>query len=159
MTTPQAEHSRLDASPDGVVRRPTNCFVYPAEPPFSSLTAYDLLLVTAGALVVWLVPGAAAVISGEGLAQLISGTHRSDTRDTLYVFTAIGVGLVAGGRVLDALLAAEVSRFKLVEIVQGSKGRGLVESRLRLGKEADPRDLEDALLERGAPLLVGARVH
>ncbi|MEZ4587285.1 MAG: DUF4956 domain-containing protein [Gemmatimonadales bacterium] len=325
MTAPQAEQPGLQAPPDGVVRRLTNRFAYPAEHPFSSLTGYYLLLVAAGALVVWLVPGAAAMISGERLAQLMSGTNLldtasgapgsalswattldmalamigsfllmlptswvfmaerrrkgfdqalvqtmivlsvaiagvvvivrnsvalafsltgivaavrfrtnlSDTRDTLYIFTAIGVGLAAGVQALaaalvlsmvfnyvilafwrgnygmcelgqpsshlligatalpagegggkkkkkkdfdsvlvvradhtqqargavDALLAAEVSRFKLVEIEQGSKGRGHLKYLVRLGKKTDPRDLEDALLERGAPYLVGARVH
>jgi len=326
MTPPNAEQTRLDAPPDGVVRRLTNRFVYPAEHPFSSLTAYYLLLVAIGALVVWLVPGAAAMISGERLSQLMSGTrlfdaasggsgsalswattldmalamigsfllmmptswvfmaerrrkgfdqalvqtmivlsvaiagvvvivrnsvalafsltgivaavrfrtNLSDTRDTLYIFTAIGVGLAAGVQALaaalvlsmvfnyvilafwrgnygmcelgqssshllvgaaasasddsggkkktkkkdfdsvlvvradhterargavDALLAAEVSRFKLVEIERGSSGRGHLKYLLRLGKKTDPRDLEDALLARGAPYLVGARVH
>ncbi len=31
--------------------------------------------------------------------------------------------------------------------------------RIRLGKSADPRNLEDALLARAAPNVVGVRVH
>jgi hypothetical protein len=159
----------------------------------------------------------------------------SDTRDTLYIFTAIGVGLAAGVQALaaalvlsmifnyvtllfwrgdygmcelgrspghllvsqpypdagktdkaakkkakkefnavllvravdpdqarsavDALLAAEVSRYRLAEIESNSKGHGVLKYLLRMGKRTDPHHLEDALLSRGAPNIVGARVH
>jgi hypothetical protein len=160
----------------------------------------------------------------------------SDTRDTLYIFTSIGVGLAAGvqalaaalvlsaifnyvtlvfwrgdygmcelGRspghllvgsaaestngkgpkpekkkpkkefnavvlvralnadrarpVIDALLVGEVSRYRLAEIESNRKGQGVLKYLVRLNKKTDPRYLEDALLSRGAPHVIGARVH
>lgn len=157
----------------------------------------------------------------------------ADTRDTLYIFTAIGVGLAAGVQALaaalvlsaifnyitllfwrgdygmcelgrapghllvgvhsaagngngkakksrkefnavllvraldaqraraavDPLLATEVSRFELAEVDQNRKGQGVLKYRIRLGKRTDPRALEDALLTRAAPAVIGARIH
>jgi Domain of unknown function (DUF4956) len=60
---------------------------------------------------------------------------------------------------LDNLLAGEVSRFRLAEIEANSKGQGVLKYLIRLGKRTDPRDLEDAVLLRGAPNVIGARVH
>ena len=59
--------------PEGVVRRFANRVIYPAEHPFSALAIYYSLLVGVGALVVWLVPDARAMISGERLSQLLKG--------------------------------------------------------------------------------------
>ena len=60
---------------------------------------------------------------------------------------------------VDALLTAEVSRFRLAEIEANSKGQGVLKYLIRLSKRTDPRDLEDALLARGTPNVIGARVH
>ncbi len=60
---------------------------------------------------------------------------------------------------VDTLLAGEVSRYRLAEIETNSKGHGVLKYLVRLGKRTDPHDLEDALLSRGAPNIVGARVH
>jgi hypothetical protein len=161
-------------------------------------------------------------------------TTLTDTRDTLYIFTAVGVGLAAGVQALaaalvlsmifnyvilafwrgdygmcelgrpsthllvgasqepiaaangkpkkrkkdfnavlvvraldaekarpavDLFLSSEVTRFRLAEIETTRQGKGHLKYLLRLGKKTDPRDLEDALLERAAPNVVGARVH
>lgn len=313
--------------PMGVVRRLVDRMVYPAEHPFSTLAIYYLLLIGAGALLIWLVPASRAMISGERLSQLLKGgglfegsgvtgelswmttldmafamigafllmmptswvymaerrrkgfdqgmvqtmivlslaiagvvvivrnstalafsltgivaavrfrNNLADTRDTLYIFTAIGVGLSAGVQALAAalvlsmifnyvtllfwrgdygmcelgkspghlligagaepsangkaaktdkkktkkdfnavlvvralnadrargtvegLLAAEVRRFQLAEIEATSKGQGVLKYLVRMGKGTDPRDLEDALLARGAPQVIGARIH
>ncbi len=60
---------------------------------------------------------------------------------------------------VDGMLAAECRRFELAEIDKNSKGQGVLKYRIRLGKDADPRNLEDALLLRAGPNVVGARVH
>jgi len=60
---------------------------------------------------------------------------------------------------VDTLLAGEVSRFRLAEIESNSKGQGVLKYLIRLSKRTDPRDLEDALLTRGAPNVIGVRVH
>ncbi|MFN0181768.1 MAG: DUF4956 domain-containing protein [Gemmatimonadales bacterium] len=60
---------------------------------------------------------------------------------------------------VDSLLAGEVSQFRLAEIEANSKGKGVLKYLIRLGKRTDPRDLEDAILLRGAPNVIGARVH
>ncbi len=156
----------------------------------------------------------------------------SDTRDTLYIFTAIGVGLSAGVQALAAalvlsaifnlivlvfyqgdygmcelgrspghllvgasgspdngkgerkkkkdfnavilvravnanrarptvetVLASEVGRFRLAEIEASAKGQGVLKYLVRLPKKTDARNLEDALLSRCAPDVIGARVH
>lgn len=322
-----AEGRRPPGPADGVVRRLVDRFTYPAERPFATLTVYYVALIGLGALVVWLVPAAEAMVSGQRLMEIVAGgnqlfdttrpqaasrlawsttfdmglamigafllmmptswvfmaerrrkgfdqslmqtmivlsvaiagvvvivrssvalafslagivgavrfrTNLTDTRDTLYIFTAIGVGLAAGVQALAAalvlsmifnyvilafwrsdygmcelgrssshllvgaaagadpgdgkkkgkkpkdfdavlvirarhaesaqsavadLLSAEVSRFKLAEVELGSSGKGHLKYLVRLGKRTDPRDLEDALLTRGAPNVIGARVH
>jgi hypothetical protein len=155
----------------------------------------------------------------------------ADTRDTLYIFTCIGVGLAAGVQALaaaavlsaifnfivlafhrgdygmcelgrspghllvgaaadapakgarkkrkdfnavlviravdadraqwtvEAMLAAEVDRFRLAAVESGSKRNNVLKYLVRLGKRTDPRHLEDALLSRGAPVVIGARIH
>jgi hypothetical protein len=160
-------------------------------------------------------------------------TTLSDTRDTLYIFTCIGVGLAAGVQALaaalvlslifnyvillfwradyamcelgrspghllvgaassapeangkakkkrkdfnavllvraldaekarptvDSVLVTEVPRFQLAEVEANSKGQGVLKYLVRLSKKTDPAHLEDALLSRGAPNVIGARVH
>ena len=309
----------------GVVRRVVDRMTYPAEHPFSTLTAYYLLLVAVAAVTLYFVPSARAMVSGERLAQLMKGNlfdspgassllswnttldmalamlgafllmmptswvymaerrrkgfdqsmvqtmivlsvaiagvvvivrnstalafsltgivaavrfrnNLADTRDTLYIFTCIGVGLASGVqalaaalvlsmifnyitllfwrgdygmcelgrspghllvgtencdantkhakkgkkekekgfnavllvRALDAerarpavegMLATECRRFELAEVEKNAKGQGVLKYRIRLGKSVDPRNLEDALLARAAPNVIGARVH
>jgi len=60
---------------------------------------------------------------------------------------------------VDAILECEVSRFRLAEIEASSKGRGVLKYLVRLGKRVEPSTLEDALLERAAPNVIGARIH
>ena len=60
---------------------------------------------------------------------------------------------------VDGLLATEVPRFHLAEIEANSKGKGVLKYLIRLPKKTDPSQLEDALLLRGAPDVVGARIH
>jgi Domain of unknown function (DUF4956) len=60
---------------------------------------------------------------------------------------------------VEAILETEVSRFRLAEIEATSKGKGVLKYLIRLGKRVQPSHLEDALLERAAPNVVGARIH
>ena len=60
---------------------------------------------------------------------------------------------------VEGMLATEAGRFELAEVEKNSKGQGVLKYRIRLGKSADPRNLEDALLARAAPNVVGVRVH
>ncbi len=311
----------------GVARRVIDRVTYPAERPFSSLTAYYVLVVAVVSVILYFVPSGRAMVSGERLAQLMKGNlfdpagsgsllswsttldmalamlgafllmlptswvymaerrrkgfsqsmvqtmivlavaiagvvvivrnstalafsltgivaavrfrnDLADTRDTLYIFTCIGVGLASGvqamaaalvlsmifnyitllfwrgdygmcelGRspghllvgsaachtngkgngkgakkgqkekdftsvlvvraldaerarpAIDGMLATECRRFELAEIDKNSKGQGVLKYRIRLGKNSDPRNLEDALLTRAAPNVVGARIH
>jgi len=163
-------------------------------------------------------------------------SNLSDTRDTLYIFTCIGVGLAAGVQALaaalvlsmifnyitlafwrgdygmcelgrspghllvgscstsaasngrgekkkkvgkefnavllvravnadkarptvDGVLATEVGRFQLAEVEENPRGQGVLKYLVRLSKRTNPQHLEDAILSRGAPNVVGARVH
>ena len=309
----------------GAAQRLVDRVTYPAEHPFSALTTYYVLLVATAGVVLYFVPDARAMVSGERLAQLMKGNlfdsagstsqlswnttldmalamlgafllmlptswvymaerrrkgfdqsmvqtmivlavaiagvvvivrnstalafsltgivaavrfrnNLADTRDTLYIFTCIGVGLASGvqalaaalvlsmifnyitllfwkgdygmcelGRspgqlligaekcepssngksakkakkerdftavllvraldaerarpVVEAMLATASRRFELAEIEKNSKGQGVLKYRIRLGKKADPHNLEDALLSRAAPNVIGARIH
>ncbi len=298
---------------------------YPAENPFSTLTAYYILLTALAGLVLYWVPEARSMVSGERLAQLMKGNlfdpagstsqlswsttldmaiamlgafllmmptswvymaerrrkgfdqgmvqtmivlavaiagvvvivrnstalafsltgivaavrfrnNLADTRDTLYIFTCIGVGLASGVQALaaalvlsmifnfitllfwkgdygmcelgrspghllvgpepadgagngkaakkakkerdftsvlliramdaerarptiEAMLATTTRRFELAEVEKNSKGQGVLKYRIRLGKKDDPHNLEDALLSRAGPNIIGARIH
>lgn len=61
--------------------------------------------------------------------------------------------------VVEAILETEVSRFRLAEIEASSRGKGVLKYLLRLGKRTQPSTLEDALVERAAPNVIGARIH
>lgn len=61
--------------------------------------------------------------------------------------------------VVDAILEQEVRRFQLAEVEATSKGKGVLKYRVRLGKRLEPSALEDALLVRAAPNVIGARIH
>jgi len=60
---------------------------------------------------------------------------------------------------VEPILATEVRRFKLVEIEATSKSKGVLKYLIRVGKRLEPAHLEDALLLRAAPDVVGARIH
>jgi hypothetical protein len=192
-----------------------------------------VLSVTIAGVVVIVRNSAALAFSLTGIVAAVRFRNTlSDTRDTLYIFTAIGVGLSAGVQALTAalvlsavfnfvvlifhrgdygmcelgrspghllvgasvgpdgarvdrkrkkdfnaviviraqnatrarptvetLLAAEVDRFKLAEVETSSRGQGVLRYLARLPKRTDARNLEDALLTRGAPYVIGARIH
>ena len=61
--------------------------------------------------------------------------------------------------VVEAILGTEVPRFRLAEIEATSKGKGVLKYLIRLNKRIQPSLLEDALLERASPNVIGARIH
>ena len=60
---------------------------------------------------------------------------------------------------IEKVLTTEVGRFRLAEIEENSRGETVLKYLVRITKKTNPRDLEDALLSRGAPIVVGARIH
>jgi hypothetical protein len=60
---------------------------------------------------------------------------------------------------VEAILGSECRRFRLAEIETTSKGKGVLKYLVRLGKRVEPAHLEDALLERAGPNVIGARIH
>jgi uncharacterized protein DUF4956 len=60
---------------------------------------------------------------------------------------------------VETILQAEVSRYRLAEIEATSKGKGVLKYLIRMGKRLEPAHLEDALISRGAPNVIGARIH
>lgn len=60
---------------------------------------------------------------------------------------------------VEAVLGAQVRRFQLAEIEASSKGRGVLKYLIRVGKRLEPEMLEDALILRCAPNVLGARIH
>ena len=61
--------------------------------------------------------------------------------------------------VVEAVLNSEVRRYHLAEVETNAKGKGVLKYLVRLGKRTEAGMLEDALIERGAPTVQGARVH
>jgi hypothetical protein len=60
---------------------------------------------------------------------------------------------------VEAILSSEVRRFQLAEIEASAKGKGVLKYLIRMGKGLEPAMLEDALIARGAPAVLGARIH
>ncbi|MGH7561757.1 MAG: DUF4956 domain-containing protein [Gemmatimonadales bacterium] len=60
---------------------------------------------------------------------------------------------------VEAILGTEARRFKLAEIETDPKGRGVLKYLIRLRKDLEPTSLEDALLMKMAPNVIGARIH
>ena len=60
---------------------------------------------------------------------------------------------------VEAVLGSEVRRFHLAEIEASAKGKGVLKYLIRMGKRSEPGVLEDALIARGAPSVLGARIH
>src|SRR5262245_18614273 len=53
--------------------RIVNRFSYPADHPFTALTGYYLLLIAVGATLMYFIPALRQVVSGERLAEMMSG--------------------------------------------------------------------------------------
>ena len=60
---------------------------------------------------------------------------------------------------VEAVLGSEVRRFQLAEIEATATGKGVLKYLIRMGKRADREMLENALIARCAPSVVGARIH
>lgn len=60
---------------------------------------------------------------------------------------------------VESVLGTEVRRFHLAEIEANSKGKGVLKYLIRLGKRTEASVLEDALIDRAGPTVVGARIH
>lgn len=60
---------------------------------------------------------------------------------------------------VESVLESECRRFHLAEIETNKKGKGVLRYLIRLGKKVEPQHIEDALIERAAPTVVGARIH
>ncbi len=60
---------------------------------------------------------------------------------------------------VEPILSTEVRRYKLVEMETTSKGKGVLKYLIRMGKNVEAAHLEDALLLRAAPNVIGARIH
>lgn len=131
MTSIDVSVPRLE-SERGAVRRLADRVTNP-EHPFATLTAYYVLLVAVAAIVLYLLPSARAMVSGERLSQLMKG----------HLFDSPGATSLARPTV-EGMLATEARRFELAEVEKNSKGRGVLKYRIRLAKSVDPRSLEDA---------------
>ncbi len=60
---------------------------------------------------------------------------------------------------VETILEAEVRRYQLAEVETSAKGKGILKYLIRMGKRSEPTMLEDALIERCAPSVLGARIH
>lgn len=62
--------------------------------------------------------------------------------------------------VVEQFLAHETKRWALAEVQQNELGgQTVLKYLIRVGKRAEPSDIEDALIQIGAPAVIGARIH
>lgn len=62
--------------------------------------------------------------------------------------------------VVEQFLNHETKRWALAEVQQNELGgQTVLKYLIRIGKRAEPSDLEDALIQVGAPAVLGARIH
>ncbi len=60
---------------------------------------------------------------------------------------------------VEAILAEEVSRWRLAEVETTRKGKGVLKYLIRLGKKVEASHLEDGFIAAGGPAVIGARIH
>jgi hypothetical protein len=61
---------------------------------------------------------------------------------------------------VEQFLAQETKRWALAEVQQNELGgQTVLKYLIRIGKRAEPSDIEDALIQIGAPAVIGARIH
>ncbi|HET9275745.1 MAG TPA: hypothetical protein VFN96_06735, partial [Gemmatimonadales bacterium] len=60
---------------------------------------------------------------------------------------------------VESILSTEVKRFRLVEVETTPRGKGVLKYLVRIGRKVERSHLEDALLLRAAPTVIGARIH
>lgn len=62
--------------------------------------------------------------------------------------------------IVEQFLSHETKRWALAEVQQNELGgQTVLKYLIRVGKRAEPSDLEDALIQIGAPAVLGARIH
>ena len=135
MTTATGPATRTAGIYSQAVRGVVERFTYPAETPFITLVLY-----------------------GCELKDPRNGDQKKG-KDFNAVLLVRAVDTDRPRSVVEAILEGEVSRFRLAEIEASSKGKGVLKYLVRLGKRCQPSILEDALLERAAPNVIGARIH
>lgn len=63
-------------------------------------------------------------------------------------------------QLVETFLREETKRWELAEVENNAaSAESVLRYRVRLGKNVDPEGWEEALLQTGAPVLIGARVH
>ncbi|NOT07964.1 MAG: DUF4956 domain-containing protein [Gemmatimonadales bacterium] len=100
---------------------------------------------------------------GTNPRQLLVGAKPADTGKKVRDFNAVLLVRAKDADkarpAVEAILEGEVRRYQLAEIETTSKGKGVLKYLIRLGRRVEPATLEDALLTRAAPNVVGARIH
>lgn len=80
--------------------------------------------------------------------------------NAVLVVRAKGAENESARRMIETFLREESKRWELAEVeTNAASAESVLRYRVRLGKKADPEGWEEALLQAGAPILIGARVH
>lgn len=80
--------------------------------------------------------------------------------NAVLVVRAKGAESDAARRSIESFLRQESKRWELAEVeTNAASEESVLRYRVRLGKKVDPEGWEEALLQAGAPVVIGARVH
>lgn len=86
--------------------------------------------------------------------------HGKKHYNAVLVVRARGTESDPARNLVENFLREETKRWELAEVERNAaSAESVLRYRVRLGKKVDPEGWEEALLQNGAPVLIGARVH
>jgi len=86
--------------------------------------------------------------------------HGKKPYNAVLVVRARGTESDPARNLVETFLREETKRWELAEVENNAGSEeSVLRYRVRLGKKVDPEGWEEALLQTGAPVLIGARVH
>lgn len=86
--------------------------------------------------------------------------HGKKPYNAVLVVRARGTESDPARNLVETFLREETKRWELAEVENNvASAESVLRYRVRLGKKVDPEGWEEALLQTGAPVLIGARVH
>lgn len=98
-------------------------------------------------------------LSEGGTAPAGNG-HGKKPYNAVLVVRARGTESDPARNLVENFLREETKRWELAEVEKNAaSAESVLRYRVRLGKKVDPEGWEEALLQTGAPVLIGARVH
>lgn len=141
-------------NPAGHLLLTTRFFAFRAHPPQSAPTA----AIASGTLGT-LAPTTPSLKASEG-DKGDKGEAKGDGKGYNAVLLIRTQSATDARPVVEQFLAHETKRWALAEVQQNELGgQTVLKYLIRIGKRAEPSDIEDALIQIGAPAVIGARIH